>query len=249
MRQLIDDVDREHGRSARACAVLRVFDFIRGGGLSSPLLRRPSYMSVVVHKVSEIIDGLAELIAAGPQSYTIPADGCARLLQVCMLILRRVGLGGLLLTRTDLRMFDRVALPAVAAYPPSRANALEVSRDYFKHRRLMRAVGTHIKHTRSLEDRCRDMVAAEPRQRQVGHRCSVMWEGDYHAAKIVWISKYGRTCRYVFADPLPWWGWELESHPAKMAELHDYDRAVYDDDRVEMPTRRGLTSHQRYVLN
>ena len=197
-------------------------------------------MSVVVHKVSEIIDDLAELIAADPQSY--PADGCARLLQVCMLILRRVGLGGLLLTRTDLRMFDRVALPAVAAYPPSRANALEVSRDYFKHRRLMRAVGTHIKHTRSLEDRCRDMVAAEPRQRQVGHRCSVVWEGDYHAAKIVWISKYGRTCRYMFADPLPWWGWELESHSAKMTELHDYDR-------VGMPARRGLTSHQRYVLN
>jgi hypothetical protein len=231
MTKLIDDVGSARGRPARACAILRAFDLIQGGGLSSPLLRRTGYMSVVVHKVSEIVDDVAELIATHPLRSTIPSDGCARLLEVCRLVLRRVGLGGFLLTRTDLGMLNRVALPAVRAYKSLQYTALEVCRDYFRHRQRMRVVGSHIKCKRSLEERCQDMVVAEPRQREAGHRCSVLWEGDYRPAKIVWTSKYGRTCRYVFAKCyIPWTercsggcSWESEHHVAKMTELYDYD--------------------------
>jgi len=60
----------------------------------------------------------------------------------------------------------------------------------------------------------------------VGQVCLALWPGDgyswWHDAKIVWISRFGRTGRIVYPQ---WngWGWERTEHPVILNHLRVHD--------------------------
>lgn len=92
-----------------------------------------------------------------------------------------------------------------------------------------------IRFQRSLEERAGDIVYnmeyVHPSGKRrdswyIGAPCRTTWSGDdkgfYHDAKIVWISKFRRTCRIVYAC---WdgWGWETTEYPTLIKNLAEYD--------------------------
>lgn len=106
------------------------------------------------------------------------------------------------------------------------------------HLRASKKYLAQIRFLKSLEQRAEDIVHdleyIHPTDNQrdswyLGATCRATWSGDGHAfrhdAKIVWISKYRRTCRIVYAR---WdgWGWETTEYPALVANLKTHENLV-----------------------
>ena len=143
------------------------------------------------------------------------------------LILARIGLGSLLEDQDLPYVNGHVLEYALLKNCKHGDDVLAVAEGLAQHRVRNRAIKESIEANASPDDPDHVLTSIQvPRPREVGHRCRVAFEGYYHAAKITWMSRSRRTCRYVFAE---WWGpgWESEEHTAFVKDLHDYDCVGY----------------------
>ena len=143
------------------------------------------------------------------------------------MILGRIGLGSLLENYDLPYVNGHVLEHALLKNCRAGDDVLAVAEGLAQHRVHNRAVKESIEAKALPEDP--DNVRASldvPRPREVGYCCRVAFEGYYHRAKITWMSRSRRTCRYVFAE---WWGpgWESEEHTAFVKDLRDYDYVGY----------------------
>ena len=142
-------------------------------------------------------------------------------------ILGRVGLGSLLEGNDIPYVNGHLLEHGILKNCKHGDDVLALAEGLAQHRVRNRAVKESIEAKALPEDPAHVRVSLEvPRPREVGYCCRIAFEGYYHAAKITWLSRSRRTCRYVFAE---WWGpgWESEEHTAFVKDLHDYDCVGY----------------------
>lgn len=224
IQHLLQNMKKQTSRHDKAVATIAVFNAVRAAG--NVLLLDLSFASAVLEKCFEMrIE--PEFNSCGLR---IPAREWFD--TIIVWVLETTGLRNLVATQhnhmvTFSILQEKLREPIFPIQIPR--HAIKIAEGLAQHRIKFKVVASQLRFTQnSLEDLAYAAAYAAlpktPRPREVGDRCCVAWTKDnrYHPAKIVWISRSRRLCKFVYAGWVS--GWETEQHYISLSCVVDYDR-------------------------
>ena len=219
IRRMITQFDHTLNLASRARLILEIHETV--------LYKHPSLLSYRTFANAFLVKCFEHLNTWGFDQHVPEENAYERIQHHACLILNRIGLGSLLKDNVIPYVNRRVLEHGILKNCIHGDDVLTMAEGFAQHRIRNHAIKYSIEANATPDDPAHVRVSLNvPRPREVGHRCSVAFDGYYHAAKITWMSRSRRTCRYVFAE---WWGpgWESDEHTTSVKDLRDYDCVGY----------------------
>ena len=227
IRTLLQTVNvQTFSSQARAAGIVTVFDAVRASGTT--LIRELTFANVVFGKCFEMrsepaFDGLI-----GYDTCFLERSPTEWFDAIAAWVLQTAGLKCIIASRQDNILSFSIIQEVLTGLKFAVPAPLSIAEGLAQHRTKYRVVMSQLRFTlTSLEYLAYQAYLSlpiAPRPREVGHRCCVAWAEDnqYHPAKIVWISRSRRLCKFVYAGWVS--GWETEQHSVLLSSVVDYDR-------------------------